>query len=215
MRLDWVPVSAASLVAGVSALALGSLLLPRSEDVGETLRLVEQEDGRWLAVAVVFFVAAIALTLGLPSLITLFEREAPRLGLTALGVFAVGFMGVLGYAMLIGFLRALVIHDAVDVDDFPAVVDDAGLQLLLYAWVGAFYAGELLLAIALFVAGTTRAWVPWLLIVHVLTMPLGRIFEDLDLRWAIVLFALAMVGAGISAAGQADDRSRLARLGTT
>lgn len=204
MRLDWVPVSAASLIAGVSALSLGSLLLPRADGVAETLRLVQQNDGRWLAVAVVFFVAAVAMLLGLPALLTLFQHRAPRLGVAALGLFAVGCMGVGGYAMLLSFFRALVIHDAVDTSTFPDVLDDTGLQVLLTAWLIAFYVGELLLAVALFVARTTPTWVPAALLAHVALMLLGRVAPDVDLRWAIVLLALSLVGAAIAAAGQAE-----------
>lgn len=212
MRLDWVPVSAASLIAGVAALTLGALLLPRTSDVAETLRLVEQEDGRWLAVAVVFFAASLAMTLGLPALLTLFQHRAPRLGVTAISVFAVGCIGLAGYAMLLSFLRALVIHDAVDVSAFASVVDDAGLRLLLTAWIGAFYLGELLLAAALLTARTTATWVPSLMLVHVALMVLDRFAGDLEMRWAIILLAAPMVGAAISAAERPDLGERTTRI---
>lgn len=201
MRLDWLPISAASLIAGVTALSLGALLLPRSEGVADTLRLVEQDDGRWLGVAAVMFVAALCLTLGLPSLLVLFRERATRLGVAAVCVFSVGCIGLAGYAMLLSFFRALVIHDAVDVAAFPNAVEDTGLQVLLGVWVGGFYLGELLLAVAFLVARTTPAWVPGVMMAHVGSLILTRLAPDLELRWTIVMLALPMAAAAITAGG--------------
>ena len=70
--------------------------------------MVNEDSGRWLAMAVMFFFASVALTLGLPAILTLFDRRGRRLGLAAVGVFTVGTIGTCGYAMLMVFFRALV-----------------------------------------------------------------------------------------------------------
>jgi hypothetical protein len=95
-----------------------------------------------------YFAAACALTVGLPSILTLFRRRN-RLGLVAIGVFVIGCLGIAGYAMLLVFMRALAVTHSAATDDLSGVADDAGLLGFLYGWVAAFYLGELLLAIAL------------------------------------------------------------------
>ncbi len=45
--------------------------------------------------------------------------------------------------------------------------DDQGLRVFLFGWIGCFYGGVLLLAIALFVARTVTRWVPAVLLVFV------------------------------------------------
>ena len=73
MRSDWIPLSASALVIGVMALVFGSLLNPADADASsaDTMRIVSQEGGRWLGMAVMYFGASVALTLGLPALLSL------------------------------------------------------------------------------------------------------------------------------------------------
>ena len=59
MRIDWVPASAALLVTGGLALALAAIMTPTGSSSAETLRLVQDSDNRWLAVAVIYFLAAV------------------------------------------------------------------------------------------------------------------------------------------------------------
>ena len=200
MRVDWVPVSASALVAGSTALALGAIMLPAGGgDSSESLRLVDQNDGRWLAVAGLFFLASVALTLGLPSILTLFHRRGSWLGMTALVVFAVGCIGTAGYAMLLAFFRALVRTDAINDQAFSDVTRDAGLNAFLYGWIAAFYLGELLLAIALLRAGTTPTWIPWMLIVHVGTFPLSPILPQGLQAATVLIMAVGFSGIAITA----------------
>ena len=112
MRVTWVPFSAVGLVAGAAALFAGALVTPMVSD-DETLTLVRFEDERWLIVATFYFAAACALTLGLPSILTLF-RTRNRLGLVAIGVFVIGCLGIAGYAMLLFFMRALAVTHSAD-----------------------------------------------------------------------------------------------------
>ena len=200
MRVDWVPVSASALVAGSTALALGAILLPTGGgDSSESLQLVEQNDGRWLAVAGLFFLASVALTLGLPSILTLFDRRSSWLGMTALVVFAVGCIGTAGYAMLLAFFRALVRTDAIRDQAFSDVTRDAGLNAFLYGWIAAFYLGEVLLAVALLRAGTTPTWIPWMLILHVGTFPLAPILPQGLQAATVLIMAVGFSGIAITA----------------
>lgn len=200
MRYDWVPFSAAALVAGATALSVGALLVPTAEDTAATLSSVEQHDGRWLAVALLFFLASVMLTIGLPSILTLFDRRGARLGLTAVAVFTVGCVGTAGYAVLLAFVRALVVTHTVDGTGIEVAVTEGGLSVFLYGWIAAFYLGEFLLAIALFRSATTARWIPALLLFHVLLLPVSSLLPDTIQSATALLITVALSGVGISAA---------------
>ena len=110
MRTEWIPVSASALVVGAMALVFGSLLNPANgaNSTAETLQAVNQQGGRWLGMAVMFFCASVAMTLGLPAILSLFTKRARKLGILGVAVFSIGVIGTCGYAMLLVFFRALV-----------------------------------------------------------------------------------------------------------
>jgi hypothetical protein len=59
MRTDWVPLSAGALVIGAMSLVFGSLLNPAEAGASttETLRIVQDDSARYLAMAVMFSLA--------------------------------------------------------------------------------------------------------------------------------------------------------------
>ena len=67
-----------------------------------------------MAVSLLYFAASVALVIGLPAILTLFDRKGFRTGLTAVGVFTIGCVGIAGFAMLLVFFRALAVTDAID-----------------------------------------------------------------------------------------------------
>ncbi len=208
MRSDWVPLSASALVIGVMAMVFGSLLNPSEAgaSTAETLRVVDEDSARWLAMAVMYFFASVALTLGLPAVLTLFTRKGRKLGLTAVAVFSVGTIGTCGYAMLLVFFRAMVKEGAVKSEAFGHVTEDKGLTFFLAGWVGCFYVGVLLLAVAFLVARTVPRWVPALLVAFVVMQPitphLGRV------GMAVQILALAVAFTGIAMAAVTGDSAR-------
>ena len=62
--------------------------------------------------------------------------------------------------MLLAFVRALVLEDAVSGHSLDTITQDTGLAVFLYGWIGFFVLGELLLAIALLIARSTPRWIP-------------------------------------------------------
>jgi hypothetical protein len=197
MRLDWVPYSAAALVLGATALSVGALLTPQLSE--ENVLLSDFADTRWLAVALLYFVASAALTVGMPSVITLFERRGGRLGLSAIGVFTVGTLGIAGYAFLIAFIRALAQESGVGTLDLETVSQNTGLLAILYGWIGAFYLGELLLGIALLRASTTPKWVPGVLLVHVALFPVSSLLPAEVQSLTALLVTVGLCGVGVTA----------------
>lgn len=199
MRIDWVPFSASSLVAGATMLSIGALMMPTAEDSADTLQLAQEEGGRWLAVSGLYFVAGVALTIGLPAILVLFDRRGARMGLTAVSVFTIGAVGTVGYAMILAFFRALVVADALDADALEQASSDPGFLVFLYGWILAFYLGELLLAIALFRARTAPLWIPALLVLHVALFPLTQVLPADVQPLTALLITVALSGVGISA----------------
>lgn len=198
MRWDWIPLSASALVIGAMALAFGTLLNPLDPGAGsaQTTVAMAAESGRWLGMSVLFFLASVSLTLGLPAILTLFTERARRLGVIAVAVFSIGVIGTSGYAMLLVFFRALVKADAVRTGSLTEVTEDLGLSIFLFGWVAAFYAGVLLIALALLLAHRTPLWVPILLVGFVAVFP---VVEDLGRVGQVVqVMALAFAFTGIA-----------------
>jgi hypothetical protein len=199
MRIDWVPYSASALVAGATALLAGAVLMPMSGESGDSLRLVQEEGGRWLTVAGLYFFASITLTLGLPAVLTLLDGRTTRLGLSATALFVVGCIGIAGYAALLIMVRALVVLGTIGEHDLDRLASDPGLAVFLYGWVAAFYLGELLLGIALLRSRDVPRWQPLLLLGHVVTLPLSAVVPQEVGTWAVVLAAVGLTGIGITA----------------
>lgn len=209
MRFDWVPWSASALVIGVMSLVFGSLLnpAPAGASTGETLRVVSEASGQYLAMAVMFFFASVTLTFGLPAILSVFDRRGRRLGLVGVGVFTIGAVGTCGYAMLMVFFRALVHVGALHRAELDKVTSDTGLSMFLFTWIAGFYGGVLLIAIALFLARSVPRWVPALMVGFVAVFPfasqLGRV------GMAAQVLALAVAFTGIAMAAVSGDTQRL------
>jgi len=202
VRFDWVPYSATSLVLGATALSVGSLLLPSYAEAATTVQMAESQGGMWLAVSVLYFVAAVMLILGMPSILTLFQVRGARLGLVAVGIFTASAAGTAGFAMLLMFVRALVMNDAVPDATVLDVSQDTGLTGFLYIWIATIVFGELLLALALLRAHASAGWIPALLLVHVALLPIAPYLPELIGSASPLLIVVALSGLGITAASQ-------------
>jgi len=206
MRMDWIPASAAAFVTGAMALTFGSLLLPSGSSTADTLQVARNEDGRWLAAAVIFFIASVALTLGLPAAMSLFDRRGRTLGMVSAVILAVGFLGTAGYSMLIVFFRAIALETQLTGAELDEAVHEMGLTVFLYGWIAGFYLGELLLAIALLRAGTTQKWVPLVLIAHVASLVVSSVLPHSISSALVLLTAVGFAGVAIEAVTRDSDR---------
>jgi hypothetical protein len=201
MRTDWVPFSASALVIGAMSLVLGAVLNPLTGQGGRaaaTLRAAGESDTRWLGMSVMYFLASIFLTLGLPALLSLFVRRGRSLGVVSVGVFALGTIGLSGFAMLMVFLRTLVTGGMLKTDNLDGLDEDLGLAIFLYGWIVGFYLGILLIAIALFVARKTPVWVPVLLVLFVAVMPISSQFGRVGSALQVLTLAIAFTGIAIA-----------------
>lgn len=208
MRSDWVPLSASALVLGAMALVLGGLLNPAEAgaSTATTLDLVGADNGRWVAMAVMYFLGSVGLTLGLPALLTLFTRRGRKLGLAGVALFTVGALGTCGYSMLLVFFRAMVLYVKVDPDQLERLTKDSVLTVFLAGWIVGFYGGVLLIAVALLVARATPPWVPWLLVVFVVLLPFSTHLGRVGTAAQVLALAVAFTGVAMAAV-TAQERS--------
>jgi hypothetical protein len=197
--MDWLPVSAALLVTGALALCLGSFLLPSSDGTAETLRIVQHQGGQWLTVAAILFLASVCLTLGLPTILTMFDGRGWALGMISAIVLEIGFIGTAGFSMLMVFFRSLVITDALRDQGLEDATSEAGLTVFLYGWIAALYLGELLLGLALLRARTTPRWVPFALIAHAFSVLVAPFLPDLAAKALILLLVAGLCGVAVQA----------------
>lgn len=206
MRPDLIVISASALVVGVMCLVFGAALNPAEAGTGVTaaVRVAGEESGRWLGMSVLFFCASIAMTGGMPAVLSLFRERAHRLGVAAVSVLSVGAVGTSGYAMLLVFVQALAQRDALRTASLEAIVHDQGLGFLLWSWLGGFYLGALLVAAALLVSRTTPAWIPILLVVSVALFPMEGMLGRVGLVLRLMAFAVAFTGIAIAAVGRSE-----------
>lgn len=199
VRMDWLPISAALLVTGALALGLGSFLLPSSDGTADTLRIVQHQGGQWLTVAAILFLASVCLTLGLPTIFTLFDRRGWLLALIGAIVFEIGLIGTAGFSMLMVFFRSLVVTDALSDRSLEDATSEAGLTVFLVGWIVALYLGELLLGVALLRARATPRWVPLALIGHAVSVLIAPLLPELASKALILLLVAGFCGIAIQA----------------
>lgn len=201
MRTDWVPLSASALVIGAMALVFGSLLNPNEAgaSTAQTLRIVNDDNGRWLAMAVMYFLGSVTITLGLPAVLTLFAGRGRKLGIVGVAVFSVGAIGTCGFAMLLVFFRAVVVTHSISSANLDRATQDRGLSVFMLGWLIAFYGGILLVALALLVARTTPKWVPGLLVVFVVLLPFSSHLGRVGMALQVMTLAVAFTGIAMAA----------------
>ncbi len=141
---------------------------------------------------------------------TLLRGEAPRLGLVAVCVFAAGTIAMCGYAVLLIFYRALVRSELL-VGPIDGITDDVGIVVFLAVFLGAFYLGELLLAIALWRVRSVPRWVAIVLGVHVLTLVVNQWLPAGVQNLTTILIAIGLCGVAVTANDQWSQRSDVAR----
>jgi hypothetical protein len=200
MGATWQQWSAASLASGAVLLVLGSLMLPTDGgDVSGILVSVTEHGEKWVMAAFAFLLASVTLTLGMPSVLTLLRQRGHRLGLVGVGTWAMGSIGLAGYAALLVFFETVVPIAELTPADGARVADDGTLQLFVGFITVAFVLGELLTAIAFLVARTVPVWVAVLLLLHALTASVAELMPEPFERGQVILFGVALMGIAVRA----------------
>ena len=195
----WLPYAAAALATGGSALIMGALTLPSSRNGTELLSTLQADPERWLLAAAAFMFAAFALTVGIPTFLTLFAPRGRTTGHVGAVIFAFGTIGLAGYAALLILFRALTQHEVVGVRELDLLSQDSGLLVYVGAFVAAFELGVALLAVALFRARAVSRWIPVLMLAHAVTLPFVNAIPEGLQSLHTVLLGVALIGAAVSA----------------
>lgn len=198
MRVDWVPLSASSLVVGAAALSVGAVLVPGSVSPWTALSVAEQEPQRWLAVAVLSLFASVCLLLGMPAVLTLLDGAGRRVGLIGALVFASGCAATATYAVVLS-VEPDRLSGAIPPGGLKALTSDPEFSLVLTGWGLGFALGELLLALAVLGNRRVESWVPTALVGHVLLLPFLQVLPAPLAIAASMLLTLALAGLGIAA----------------
>jgi hypothetical protein len=156
--------------------------------------------------AVFYFLAALGLMLGLPSLLSVFAQRGWRLGVSGVMVFSVGVLGTAGFAMLLVFFRALALHGTVTAGGVDQLADDLGLALFVWAWIVGFYLGLVIIAVALLRSRVTPVWVPVLLLFAVVVFPVVDLLGTIGP--ALQTLSLAVGFTGVAVTAVAGDQQR-------
>ena len=192
-------------------LVFGAALNPAeaSESANSAVRVATQQSGRWLAMAVLWCCASVALTAGMPAILSLFQTRAHRIGTLGVVVLSVGAIGTSGFAMLLVFVQALARHGAFKAAGLETVVNDTGLAFFLWIWVTGFYLGSLLVALALFISRATHVWVPIALVLFVVMLPLGTVAGEVGQVIQLMALALAFTGIATTAVNRTQPNREL------
>ena len=212
MGTGWLPWSAASLASGAVLLVLGALSLPPTTEVSQVIGVVNHQDSAWLMASASFFLASVGLTMGLPAVLWLFPRRHQPVGLVGLWVWAVGTIGTAGFAALLVMFRAVVHTVDLTPDQVEALSRDPLLRLGLGAVAGAFYLGELVVALVLLRGRTAPSWAPVALLLHVATAPFEHLLPPHLQGLPTIVLGVGLMGLAVRATETWAGSQPLARL---
>ncbi len=195
---SWVPYSGAALASGAVALVLGSLSLPSSPDGYSLLQNAQLQDGRWIMASVAYLLCAVGLNLGLPTFLYLLPQQGRRTGMVGTAVFGVATMGMAAYGALLIFFRALSKADVLGPHEVALLAQDNGLLVFAAMFLGCFYLGEVLFAVALLRARTVPRWVPALFFLHAVLLPFNLVTPGLQTVQTVII-GIAFMGVAVCA----------------
>lgn len=212
MGAGWLPWSAASLASGAVLLVLGALSMPPTTEVGQVVGVVAHQDAAWLMASASFFLASVALTMGLPAILWLFPRRHQPVGYVGLWTWAVGTIGMAGVAALLVLFRAVVHTVEMTPDQVEALSRDPLLRIGLGAVFGAFYLGELVVALVLLRGRAAPTWVPAALLVHIAMAPVNDLLPPRLQGLQAIVLGVGLMGAAVRATESWAASRPVARL---
>ena len=135
-----------------------------------------------------FFLASVALTMGLPAILTLMPAKRQVVGLVWLWIWSIGTIGTSALAAFLILFRATVRVVDISPTDVEELGRDHVMTLGLLFVFGAFYLGELVVALVLLLDSRLPRWIPALLLVHIAAAPVNHLLpQQLQGVQAVVL----------------------------
>lgn len=199
MRDAWLPWSAASLASGAVLLVMAALALPPSPDLTQLLTSVVESDAKWLMAAAGFFLASVGLVMGLPTIIWVLPPRYHRAGMTGLWIWSLGMIGLTGLAALLVLLRALENTITLTPAQVEELGQDVALTVPVLGFLGAFYIGELIVAVVLLRGGGVGRWIPVLMLLHVAMLPINPVVPYQLQAVQVIVLGIALMGVAVKA----------------
>lgn len=176
---------------------LGALTMPSTGEVGQVIEAVRGDGAAWVMASASFFLASIGLTMGLPAILWLFPTRHQTPVLVALWIWSVGTIGTAGVAAVLILFRATVQAVGVTPAEVEALGQDPSLRVGLLAVLGAFYLGELMVAVLLLRWRVVSRWVPGAMLAHVAVAPVDDLLPPEAQGLQAVLLGIALVGIAV------------------
>lgn len=181
-------------------LVLGALAMPPTSEVGQVIDAIDTQDAAWLMASASFFLASVALTMGLPAILTLIPVRRQLAGMVGLWIWGVGTIGTSALAAFLILFRATVRVVEISPEQVEQLGRDPVLSLSLLFVVGAFYLGEVVLGLVLLRSRAVPSWAPALLLVHVAVAPFNSMLPGKLQGLQAVLLGVALMGLSVKAA---------------
>jgi hypothetical protein len=188
------------LASGAVLLVLGALAMPPTSEVGQVIEAIDTQDAAWLMASASFFLASVALTMGLPAVLTLIPVRRQVAGMVGLWIWGVGTIGTSALAAFLILFRATVRVVKISPEEVERLGRDPVLSLSLLFVIGAFYLGELVLGLVLLRSRAVASWVPVLLLLHVAVAPVNSMLPERLQGLQAILLGVALMGLAVKAA---------------
>lgn len=195
----WLQWSAASLASGAVLLVLGALAMPPTSEVGQVIVALDQQDAAWLMASASFFLASVALTMGLPAILFLVPARGHALAMVGLWIWGVGTIGTSALAAFLILFRATVRVVEMSPKDVEELSRDPALSLSLLFVVGSFYLGELVVGLVLLRSSVVPRWIPALLVLHVALAPVSELLSEELQDFTAIVLGLGLMGIAVKA----------------
>jgi hypothetical protein len=187
------------LASGAVLLVLAALAMPPTSEVGQVVDAIKEQDAAWLMASASFFLASVALTLGLPAILSLVPARHQVAAMVGLGIWALGTIGTSALAAFLILFRATVRAVDISPQDVEELSRDPVLSLSLMFVVVTFYLGELVVGLILFRTKAVPRWIPALLILHVALSPFEDVLPTPLKGFPTIVLGVALMGVAVKA----------------
>jgi hypothetical protein len=188
------------LASGAVLVVLGALAMPPTSEVGQVVDAIQMQDAAGLMASASFFLASVALTMGLPAILTLIPVRRQTAGMVGLWIWAIGTIGTSALAAFLVLFRATVRVVELSPEQVERLGRDPVVGLSLLFVVGAFYLGELVVALVLLRSPTVPSWVPILLLLHLVVAAFNNLLPPNLQGLQAVVLGIGLMGLSVKAA---------------
>lgn len=160
--------------------------------------------------SVLWSVSAAGFVLGCPAILLALAKRGRALGYVGVTLFAIGAIGLTGFAALSLIFRAMA-EAGLPSGQVDTVMADGGLVVMESIWVIGLFGGLVVIALALLAGRALPIWIPLMLIAFV---GIQLVFDDIEFvqKAGWVALAFGFTGIAIEVAAPPTRRAAGANL---